>query len=370
MKVFKNVGYNIFGHGYFIEDGSETQNTITENLGIGNKQIWTLIDTDVTAATYWSTNPYNYIYNNRAGGGEWYAFWFEYFPNPKGTTADPNICPEGMPMGNFTNNYAHSYLKFGLRIKVHAPRKFPCEPYRNDNVEDPWKENPPIPAVYENFVTWKIFENGIQGEYLGWVVFRNMQVADSREGAFEIQRTNYSGYGTTKIENALIIGKSKGNPSNDSTYNNTAGILTAHNENLMIDNIRFHNFHKGMATFHSCGSCFIAKYKVSGAITNYINNVKFYNVVSRIKWISMKNDIYLDMDGSLTGTGKKTWISGYFPHLINSDCVRDKTEKFDDCVICNYNVQIRRILFTGFHPDIFLQKEMKVIFKFLLLYLF
>ena len=266
-----------------------------------------------------------------------------------------------MPLGSFKNNYAHSYLKFGLRIKVHAPRKYPCADFRNDKIEDPWKENPPIPAVYENFVTWKNYENGVQGEYLGWVVFKNMKIADSKQSAFVIQVTNYSSYETTKIENALIVGKSYGNPSNDSTYMNTAGILTSHNENLIVSNIRFHNFGNNMAAFHSCAFCFNTKKRVSGAITTFIKGIKFYNVKTKLKWISLKNDIFLDIDGSLTGKGEKSWIAGFFPHLINPNCKRDQSIEFNDSIICNSKVEIRRILFTGFNPlDLFLYKQIKV----------
>ena len=188
-----------------------------------------------------------------------------------------------------------------------------------------------------------------------------MKIADSKQGGVEVQRTNYSGYGTTKIENILIVGKSKGNPSNASTYIDSAGIMTSHNENLMVDNIRFHNFDSNMSAFRSCSVCFRIRKTVSGATTGFINNVKFYNVEKRVSWQSLKNDIYLDMDGSLTGLNKKTWISAFFPHLINDDCHRDQTVKFNDSIICNSNVQIRRILFTGLQPnDNFMYKDIKV----------
>jgi len=69
ITVSKSVGYEIFGHNYFIEDGSETLNTLDENLAINTRQIWTLSKEDVTAASYWVTNPNNIVINNAAGGG-------------------------------------------------------------------------------------------------------------------------------------------------------------------------------------------------------------------------------------------------------------------------------------------------------------
>jgi hypothetical protein len=37
LKVSHNVGYNIFGHNYFIEDGSEYKNILEYNLGMNTK---------------------------------------------------------------------------------------------------------------------------------------------------------------------------------------------------------------------------------------------------------------------------------------------------------------------------------------------
>jgi len=37
LRVSYCVGYEIFGHNYFIEDGSETNNIIEYNLGINTR---------------------------------------------------------------------------------------------------------------------------------------------------------------------------------------------------------------------------------------------------------------------------------------------------------------------------------------------
>jgi len=75
-----------------------------------------LVNTDVTAATYWVTHPDNIIRHNRAAGGEFYGFWYQLRKNPIGPTATPDICPDHIPLAEFNDNYAHSYRKFGLRI--------------------------------------------------------------------------------------------------------------------------------------------------------------------------------------------------------------------------------------------------------------
>lgn len=94
VKVTNSVGFEIFGHNIFIEDGSETKNTIDGNLIINTRQIWTLTNKDVTAASYWITHPDNTVKNNRAAGGEFYAFWYELMEHPEGPTTDFRICPD------------------------------------------------------------------------------------------------------------------------------------------------------------------------------------------------------------------------------------------------------------------------------------
>jgi hypothetical protein len=87
-----------------------------------------LIKTDVTAATFWNTNPDNIMRNNYAAGGEFYGFWYELRKNPIGLTPNPDICCDAIPMSEFYNNHAHSYRRFGLRLLKFAPRTHPCKP--------------------------------------------------------------------------------------------------------------------------------------------------------------------------------------------------------------------------------------------------
>jgi hypothetical protein len=65
-----------------------------------------------------------------------------------------------------------------------APRKYPCQPSRNDNLEDPFSENPAYWATFENFITFKNNECGVLGEELGNVRFKNIMVADSKLAGF------------------------------------------------------------------------------------------------------------------------------------------------------------------------------------------
>lgn len=60
--------------------------------------------------------------NNRAAGSEWYGFWYEIKPHPDGPSSSSDICPPRIPLQEFTDNWAHSNGRFGLRVFEMAAR--------------------------------------------------------------------------------------------------------------------------------------------------------------------------------------------------------------------------------------------------------
>ena len=138
LHVSYNVGYWVKGHNFFIEDGIETDNILEYNLAISSLETFLMMQTDISVASYWVTNPSNHLRFNRAAGGDFYGFWYEIKEHPDGPSATSDICPRGNPLGESHDNVAHSYVRFGLRIFRLAPREKPCDPIRNDELEDPW----------------------------------------------------------------------------------------------------------------------------------------------------------------------------------------------------------------------------------------
>jgi len=66
-----------------------------------------------------------------------------------------------------------------------APRKYPCLPARDDTLEDnQFLGNPAIWSTFENFITFSNNEDGVLGEVLGNIRFRNMMIADSKLAGF------------------------------------------------------------------------------------------------------------------------------------------------------------------------------------------
>lgn len=145
LRITDNVAYKTMGHTFFIEDAAETKNYLENNLAINTQRSWSLLNTDQSPASFWITHPDNIFRGNHAAGSTNYGFWFDTKPNPMGPSFDPNVCPENSPLGEFTNNVAHSNGKYGLRIFHNLiPRTNPCSPIiydptlKNGTTTDPY----------------------------------------------------------------------------------------------------------------------------------------------------------------------------------------------------------------------------------------
>ena len=128
--VENNFCYDHFGHGIFLEDGSERFNTIKGNVVLLTKrpaagdQI-TPSDNEAneiqnrTPSSFWITNPNNIFENNIAAGTHGTGFWFAMPKKPMTESATiprfQNLEPYKEPLGKFSGNKAHS-CKSGLDI--------------------------------------------------------------------------------------------------------------------------------------------------------------------------------------------------------------------------------------------------------------
>lgn len=164
LTVEYNVGYNVKGHNYFIEDGIETNNLLQYNLAISSIQVWTMLQTDISVASFWVTHPTNHFRYNHAAGSDFYGFWYEIKTNPDGPSATNDVCPIGNPLGDCHDNVAHSNVRFGLRIFKLAPRTFPCSPLFQQDQIDPWATNPGIISTFANYTLYKNGESGLLAE--------------------------------------------------------------------------------------------------------------------------------------------------------------------------------------------------------------
>jgi hypothetical protein len=129
-----------------------------------------------------------------------------------------------------------------------------------------------------------------------------------------------------------------------------------------VSNVRFYNFDlAGKAAIGSCSHCFHPASTDSGARTVTFSNLKFdqATVPIKIRYQAPYRDIFYDLDGTLTGLGPRTWATPYYLHNHQPECIVNKTVY--DGILCNSNVQVRRMVFNEYSPSIFEIMPLKIL---------
>jgi cell migration-inducing and hyaluronan-binding protein len=173
VRVEDNVGYETFGHCFFLEDGAEQGNVFDHNLGLGTRrpdEAQALLPSDDShpgPGTFWITNPNNTFVNNVAAGSEGVGFWFALPEHPTGPSATDTIWPRQTPLLRFDHNVAHSNGRDGLHVDrgprpsgftettYYDPRRVPGDP-----------ESPAVTAHFTNLTAYKNRNGGawLRGE--------------------------------------------------------------------------------------------------------------------------------------------------------------------------------------------------------------
>jgi len=275
-----------------------------------------------------------------------------------GPSFDLNVCPENSKIGEFVDNVAHSNGRYGLRIFHNLiPREFPCKPFTySGNPADPYPTNKPIIANFRNLVAWKNGRNGAIAERVGAVQFHDFKVADNILAGMEFSLSEDIIDGYAKIVGGVAFGKTD-NGGSEMDNANTRGVITTRTENFGVEGVKFVNFNfNKAAALGDCSHCFHPAATDSGARHYTVKGLKFDDatVPRRIRHQLPWRGIWRDEDGSLTGTGQPGWAVAYHKHLEQPECVFDAAtrDKFEG-VICNNDVQVRRIIFYNYSPKHF-----------------
>nr|XP_061819850.1 cell migration-inducing and hyaluronan-binding protein-like isoform X1 [Nerophis lumbriciformis] len=196
LMVKDVVGYDALGHCFFTEDGPEERNTFYHCLGL-MVRAGTLLPSDrdskmcrgitdgaypgyvanprqdcSATSTFWIANPNNNLINCAAAGSEETGFWFIFHHVPTGPSEglySPGKT-EHTPMGQFTNNRAHSNYRAGFildnGVKTTQANDKDKRPflsligsrYGPHQDADPFK--PRVPALINHFVAYKNQDHG------------------------------------------------------------------------------------------------------------------------------------------------------------------------------------------------------------------
>ncbi|MDQ4124916.1 MAG: transmembrane domain-containing protein [Actinomycetota bacterium] len=184
LVVRDNVCFDHAGHGFFLEDGIETRNVIAGNLGFGTRKVENgLLPSDARPATFWITNPDNVLRGNVAAGSDGFGFWYALPRHPTGLSEDSDVWPRRTPLGEFSDNVAHSNAQSGLNVDDGPRPGGDTESASYDPVADPSDpESEPVEARFEGLVAYMNRSRGVwlRGSHL---VVSDAILADNRAGA-------------------------------------------------------------------------------------------------------------------------------------------------------------------------------------------
>ena len=117
-----------------------------------------------------------------------------------GPSFDINVCPENAPVGEFSDNVAHSNGRYGFRVfHKMVPREKPCQEIDEVN-------NKPLTASFESLTSYKNGRNGAIADLVGDIRFIDFKVADNVLAGMEITKPGVVKDGLTQISGGLALG--------------------------------------------------------------------------------------------------------------------------------------------------------------------
>ena len=333
LLVEKNVAYNIMGHAYFLEDGNEQHNIIQDNLGIFVRASSSLLNVDITPATFWVVNPNNILRRNAAAGGTHFGFWYRLPQHPEGPSATTSVCPRRLPLEEFSDNSAHSFGWYGLWVfrQYHPSVTGSC----NDNT--------PAPAYYDRFLAWRN-DKGVEFEQAGSLQIRDSIMMDNTLAGIEITDVTSIWSGENDdgplVKDTLIVGYSDVTTETGSSTCSVSGIKTPHSYYLTVSNVTFANFDR--SNCFPVQPCSFCRHPHQGGFETRFKQISYINAGDDItRWNYFHEHAQRDLDGTLTGTGRPSVLvpfSKIYPPALCQNYTGSK-----DGMICEGEVEFGRI---------------------------
>ncbi|MEO7157153.1 MAG: G8 domain-containing protein, partial [Vicinamibacterales bacterium] len=199
----RNVCYDHLGHGYFLEDGAESGNTLERNLGLLSRVpavALRLLASDATPATFWITNPANVLRGNAAAGSTGFGFWFALPVAPTGLSTGQPDAPRRTPLGEFRDNVAHSNKNPGLNVDDGPTPAGTTETASYAPRTGAAANGTLVSAAFENFTAWKNSGRGV------WLRGSNLRL-DGAMLADNLIGATFAA-SETWIQNAVVVGES------------------------------------------------------------------------------------------------------------------------------------------------------------------
>jgi hypothetical protein len=320
VLVRGNVAFDTIGHCYFIEDGSETGNLFEYNLGIETRAApagENLLPSDTRPATFWITNPDNYLVGNVSAGSEGEGFWFALPEHPLALDSSlTNVWPRRTPLGLFINNVAHTDEDIGLFIDNGPnPDNTTTDEYYQPVKHPGNASSAQVTASFQNFTAYKESNLGVwmRGYYLNLI---GAVLADNADGAA------FAGdHGL--LENSLVVGQTANN-STTAPLNPGQPLVgfSFYDGPFGVKNVTFVNFQSNSRR-PAAAVDYFENDRNPIHIQNYVQQVHLINAnaVYLVQPTAHGGDFsaFLDADGSLTGQAGQ-YIIANTPVLVDGSC--------------------------------------------------
>jgi cell migration-inducing and hyaluronan-binding protein len=315
-----NVCYDHLGHGYFLEDGAESGNTLENNLGLSARipaASVRLLASDANPATFWLTNPDNIVRGNSAAGSVGFGFWYALPASPTGFSTGQPDAPRRTPLGEFTDNVAHSNRRPGLNVDDGPRPDGTTETNSYTPRAGAAANGTAVIATFRNFSGWKhtgraVWLRGSSQRLDGAVLSDNLIGA-----TFAASETFF--------ENSFVVGESDNRtPSPNASfpirgyefYDGTVGAT----------NVAFANFvsspgRPASALGYNRANGFPISQLNFGNALRFVNSNGVFLEAPRADKDGDKSSLFRDVDGALTGMAGATVIADV-PLLVSPGCTR------------------------------------------------
>ncbi|VDH99664.1 Hypothetical predicted protein, partial [Mytilus galloprovincialis] len=344
VLVQNNVGFNVMGGAFFLEDGIETGNIFDSNLLIFVRESSSLQNDDITPAAFWITHPNNTVTNNAAAGGTHFGFWYRLKSTPTGPSRTNSINPKHDIMGKFEDNSCHSCGWFGLWLfEDYLPR------------DNGISSGTPTTAVFKNMYTWNC-DKGAELVNGGAVQFENFKMVNNRKAGFEIKQIKegdfYADTGAL-IKDGFVVMSS---PLLGSA-NSPGGIVLPLTNRLLVDGVEFHQCTQPNCAAFKYASITGKSSTYSGGFMAQTQNLVFNNVGPNHRGIFdwEFHGRIKDLDGSLIDdVSKADWTIATTTGLLPSSCVAIPGFSHpgkSPASICPPDVKFHRFSFNNIKPE-------------------
>ena len=340
LSVSGNVCHDNIGHAYFLEDGAETGNVLDGNLGLVTRRPATgeaVLPSDVDPATFWITNPANVFRRNAAAGSRGFGYWYALPVSPTGLSVGSPLKPRATPLGEFSDNVAHSNGHTGLNVDHgprpdgvvetahYAPRQIP-----GDNA------SPLVTAYFRNITAYK---NSARAVWLRGTELRleGAMLSDNRIGATFASNETF-------LKDAVIVGTSANSATPFARGFPVRG-YEFYDGRVGAERVTFFNFQPTADNYMSALG-YLRQNGFPISTGNFVKGLTFVNTNSvfledpRADRDGDKAAVILDDDGSLTGTAG-TFVAANHPLLVTPACTRRNEWNAYLCASRFVNLRVR-----------------------------